>query len=572
MNEPPNEPPAAQPARGTSLSPAEREALGSPIGYIVGETHPMEFTFVTDQQSVPPRLEYITVPDVPERINGELVPVELLAQVHEIGISSPVISDQLSFGETETLLRNRYGALPKVLCRAKVVGYLVDGKVHTSRSAALPGQAVHVASDGLLEAFFSNNVRAGMEVGTLITRDSVPVLLDPNGLRRHLAVIAQTGAGKSYLVGKVLESLLDLGGTILVFDPNSDYVQMRKAQEDKDKAYAVARPVELADRIDVFRIPGLQGRRYPDEMVGLTEEFTVKFSSLEPDEVAELAGVPSSAANIRKAIQDACKKLRKDGSDYRPTELKEQLNWAAANDQDLDWRTGAMRAVKYVEILENYPIWGFKDVDVDHLIKPRHMSVIDLAGADKSVSAYVVDRALRSIWARATTGQLVHPVFVVLEEAHNLVPADRERRESLSSRIINTVASEGRKFKVFLVVITQRPSKIHQDTLSQCGSQLIMRLTNPDDQIAVQKASEAISSDLLRDLPALDQGEAIVLGTLTRVPAMIKVGRRRSAEGGSDVDLVEALRQASQDSRLDKVLEESMAVVRGASKRQEEEW
>jgi uncharacterized protein len=99
-----------------------------------------------------------------------------------------------------------------------------------------------------------------------------------------------------------------------------------------------------------------------------------------------------------------------------------------------------------------------------------------------------------------------------------------------------------------------------------------MRLTNPDDQIAVQKASEAISSDLLRDLPALDQGEAIVLGTLTRVPAMIKVGKRRSAEGGSDIDLVEALQQAAQDSKLDKVLEESLAVVRKVSAREEEEW
>ena len=556
------------------MTPTQNAELRTqnPIGYIVGETHPMEFTFVSDRQSTPPRLEYVTVPDVEERINGQLVPVELLAQVQEIGVSSPVISDELTFGETKTMLDNRYGALPKVLCRAKVVGYMLDGKVHTSRSASLPGQAVYVAADELLESFFSNNVRAGMEVGTLITRNSVPVLLDPNGLRRHLAVIAQTGAGKSYLVGKVLESLLDLGGTILVFDPNSDYVQMRKAWEDKDKPYAIARPTELSDRIDVYRIPGLQGRRYPDEMVGLSEEFTVKFSGLEPDEVAELAGVPSSAANIRKSIQDACKKLRKDGTDYRPAELKEQLNLVAGMDQDPDTRTGASRAVKYIEILENYPIWGFKDVDVEQLIKPRHMAVVDLAGADKSVSAYVVDRALRSIWARATTGQLVHPVFVVLEEAHNLVPADRERRESLSSRIINTVASEGRKFKVFLIVITQRPSKIHQDTLSQCGSQLIMRLTNPDDQIAVQKASEAISSDLLRDLPALDQGEAIVLGTLTRVPAMIKVGKRRSAEGGSDIDLVEALQQAAQDSKLDKVLEESLAVVRKATAREEEEW
>ncbi|MDE3076419.1 MAG: ATP-binding protein [Chloroflexota bacterium] len=532
----------------------------------------MVFTFVADRLLAPPRLEYVTVPDVEERINGELVPVEVLAQVQEIGISSPVISDELSFGETETLLRGQYGPLPKVLCRAKVVGYMLAGKVHTSRSAALPGQAVFVATDSLLQQFFSNDITAGMEVGSLITRDTVPVLLDPNGLRRHLAVIAQTGAGKSYLVGKVLESLLDLGGTILVFDPNSDYVQMRKSHPDKDRAYAVAEKSDLADRIDVYRIPGLLGRRYPDEMVGRSEDFTVKFSTLEPDEVAELAGVPSSAANIRKCIAEACKKLQKDGTDYRPAELKEQLALVAGMDGDPDTRTGASRAVKYVEILENYPIWGFKDVDVEHLIRPRHMAVIDLAGADKNVSAYVVDRALRSIWARATTGQLVHPVFVVLEEAHNLVPADRERRESLSSRIINTVASEGRKFKVFLVVITQRPSKIHQDTLSQCGSQLIMRLTNPDDQIAVQKASEAVSSELLRDLPALDQGEAIVLGTLTRVPAMIKVGRRRSAEGGSDVDLVEALKQASEDSKIDRVLEESISAVRRAERRQEEEW
>jgi len=555
------------------VSQTNQSAGERPAGFIVGETHPMEFTFVADRLATPPRLEYVTVPDVEERINGELVPVEVLAQVQEIGISSPVISDQLSFGETETLLRGQYGALPKVLCRAKVVGYMLAGKVHTSRSAALPGQAVYVASDALLRQFFSNDITAGMEVGSLITRDSVPVLLDPNGLRRHLAVIAQTGAGKSYLVGKVLESLLDLGGTILVFDPNSDYVQMRKSHAEKDKAYAVAEKTDLAERIDVYRIPGLQGRRYTDELVGHSEDFTVKFSTLEADEVSELAGVPSSAANIRRCISEACKKLQKEGVDYRPAELKERLALVAAMDGDPDMRTGASRAVKYIEILENYTIWGFKDVNVEHLIRPRHMATIDLAGADKNVSAYVVDRALRGIWARATTGQLVHPVFVVLEEAHNLVPADRERRESLSSRIINTIASEGRKFKVFLIVITQRPSKIHQDTLSQCGSQLIMRLTNPDDQIAVQKASEAISSDLLRDLPALDQGEAVVLGTLTRVPAMIRVGARRSAEGGSDVDLVEALRRANDDARLDRVLEESITVLRSAERRrQEEEW
>jgi DNA helicase HerA-like ATPase len=109
---------------------------------------------------------------------------------------------------------------------------------------------------------------------------------------------------------------------------------------------------------------------------------------------------------------------------------------------------------------------------------------------------------------------------------------------------VNTVAAEGRKFGVFLVVITQRPSKIADDTLSQCASQLIMRLTNPDDQKAVQRASEVISQALLENLPGLNQGEVVVLGRLTRIPAMVKVSGRVGAEGGADINLVERFEHA----------------------------
>src|SRR5260370_18292939 len=112
--------------------------------------------------------------------------------------------------------------------RGVVIGYVVNGVVSTSRSVAFPGSTGYIASDALLQQFFSADVTAGVEIGTLINRLNVPVLLDPNGLRRHLAIIAQTGAGKSYLGGKFFESLLQLGGTILVFDPNSAYFHIRK--------------------------------------------------------------------------------------------------------------------------------------------------------------------------------------------------------------------------------------------------------------------------------------------------------------------------------------------------------
>ncbi len=156
---------------------------------------------------------------------------------------------------------------------------------------------------------------------------------------------------------------------------------------------------------------------------------------------------------------------------------------------------------------------------------------------------------------------------MVLEEAHNLIPANGQTR---ASRIINTIAAEGRKFRVFLTMITQRPSRINQDALSQCGSQIIMQLTNPDDQRAVQRASEAISAELLGDLPGLNKGEAVVLGQLTRIPVMVRVTGRASAEGGSDVDIVAELRRAKQDvgaSRLAAQVRNQPVVSR-----QQEEW
>jgi len=217
---------------------------GREAGFIVGETNPLEFTFVSSQELLPPRLEYLVVPEVEEKGGGTVLSseaastrVDVLAQVVEIGVGSAILSDNLTYDETMAILRGSYAPQPKMYGRARVIGYLVNGVVRTPRSAAIPGSTVYIASDALLQQFFSADVTAGVEIGTLINRLNVPVLLDPNGLRRHLAIIAQTGAGKSYLGGKFFESLLQLGGTILVFDPNSDYVQIRKKAGQEERPY-----------------------------------------------------------------------------------------------------------------------------------------------------------------------------------------------------------------------------------------------------------------------------------------------------------------------------------------------
>ncbi len=298
------------------------------------------------------------------------------------------------------------------------------------------------------------------------------------------------------------------------------------------------------------------------------------------DEIADLAGISERATNQRGAIEQACEQLQQERADYRPEELIAKLKALASRETQTlpapgeealqngsEERRAARKAAQCLEDLVHFRIWDYQDIAIEDLLQPQKLTVLDLAGADKVVAAYAAERILREIWKRAITGRLQHPVFLVLEEAHNLIPANGQTR---ASRIINTIAAEGRKFRVFLTMITQRPSKVSQDALSQCGSQIVMQLTNPDDQRAVQRASEAISAELLADLPGLNKGEAIVLGQLTRVPVMVRIAGRASAEGGSDIDLVAELKTAREGLAAARTAER--IYHQSATPRQQEEW
>lgn len=570
------------------------------VGYIVGEVRTDQFTFVTNREIAPPRLEYIVVP-----VEEQSRRIDVLAQVTSLNVSSRLLDSSLGYAEVEAILSRLKSSPPIMQGTAQVLGYLEDKAVRFPRHAATPGTAVALAPDELLRKFFSTNVDNGIAVGSLINRPGVPVLLDPNGLRRHLAVIAQTGAGKSYTVGVVLEKLLQLGGTIVVFDPNSDYVLMRRD--------AHRNPTPFADRVEVYRLPTTQAGRITDDEIGGSKKFTIQFSKLEVDEICQMTGIAASSTNIRKAIQTVWDSLQ--GEDYTPKRFREELEriadsadayGAAASpgaprgprmlnpsigdesefdaafkkkvsekaNVEPDWFdqavppstepepaaapakkgapgklptfdaiSGAQKALKYIELLERVDIWGYEDVPMRDLLRPMTLSVVDVAGVDQWISEFIVAKVLNEAWGTAVNEGLPRPVFFVLEEAHNFVPGG-QGAQSHAASIVKRIASEGRKFGVFLVLVTQRPYKVHGDTLSQCNSQIIMRLTNPQDQQAIRQSSESISEGLLADLPGLNVGEAVVLGPLVRVPVMVKVGQRESREGGNDIDVVAALERA----------------------------
>lgn len=116
------------------------------------------------------------------------------------------------------------------------------------------------------------------------------------------------------------------------------------------------------------------------------------------------------------------------------------------------------------------------------------------------------------------------PVVIVLEEAQNYIPEkDRADKVSISKRVFERVAREGRKFGLSLLVSSQRPSELSKTVLSQCNSFIVHRLQNPDDQKYVKQLVSAASEDILQQLPVLPQQVAVIMGDGVRTPVQMRV-------------------------------------------------
>ena len=184
-------------------------------------------------------------------------------------------------------------------------------------------------------------------------------------------------------------------------------------------------------------------------------------------------------------------------------------------------------------------------------IKPGMANVLDLGQVDENMAevlvAHVFRRSLRSrkqFVRHSDNDALSYPLFFVVEEAHILAP---QNRSSNSKYWITRIAREGRKFGLGLCLVSQSPKSVDAETLSQANNMIILRLVEPKDQRHVQTASESLSEDLVKQLPSLNIGEALVLGLMTKVPTLVKINEFKGRQRGGDLNIIEQWQTKKED-------------------------
>ena len=353
--------------------------------------------------------------------------------------------------------------------------------------------------------------RARLEIGELLLAPGVPFSLDSGGFGRHTFLCGQSGSGKTYSLGVVLEQLLlETDLQLVVLDPNSDFARLGELRPDADEAQA-ARYSEATRSLAV--------RRAGDGLAILLAELepATQAAALRLDPVAdreEYAELVALTDGGEALSLERLEQVEREG------EAGRRLIGRAKNLGLHRW--GIWAGTERSSIL---PELGRDDV---------RCLVVDLGSlATREEQALASAAVLGELWRRREERR---PIMIVIDEAHNVCPARPEDPlTAIATEYAVRIAGEGRKFGLYLLVSTQRPQKVHENVLSQCDNLLLMRMNSLADLGFVSDVFSFVPQSLLEQATTFQQGESLAAGLVAPHPAFVRFGRRLAREGGGDV-------------------------------------
>jgi DNA helicase HerA-like ATPase len=364
--------------------------------------------------------------------------------------------------------------------------------------------------------------RAALDVGALVVEPEVRFALDAGGFNRHTFLCGQSGSGKTYSLGVILEQLLlETSLRIVILDPNSDFTRIAELRDDASTGESAARYAGAADEV-VVRSAGGEG----------DERLHVRFVDLDAVEQAAVLRLdPIADAAEYEALLEAVR----DRAAATVPPSSEDVGAALLGSAD-PVRQALGRRMRNL-MIDEWQVWSQgAQGSLQDLAAPGgpRCLVVDLGSLPTpGEQAIAAESVLATLWRNRTARE---PVLVVIDEAHNVCPAEPpDAVTRLSTELTARIAAEGRKFGIYLLVSTQRPQRVHELIVSQCDNVVLMRINAAADLRFIGETLSFAPPGLLARSTGFGLGESLVAGKIASHAALVKFGPRLAREGGSDV-------------------------------------
>src|SRR6266852_5664838 len=394
------------------------------------------------------------------------------------------------------------------------------------------GDAVELITNQELRTVYAPSGSDQIDVGTLQQDPSVIAYVDVEEmLSKHFAVLGSTGVGKSSGVSLLLNEILKARPTLRVFllDVHNEYGRC------------------FGDRALVLNPRNL---KLPFWLFNFEEIVDVLFGGRPgvPEELDILAEIIPMAKGIYTQYQNAdrigLKRLDPKAGytvdtpvPYRLVDLISLIDERMGKLENRSSRIIYHKLISRIETVRNDPRYTFMFDNanvggdtmaevIGHLFRlpanGRPMTIMQLAGFPAEVVDSVVSVLCRMAFDFGLWSDGVSPLLFVCEEAHRYVSADSKIGFGPTRRAVSRIAKEGRKYGVYLGLVTQRPAELDATIISQCNTLFTMRLANDRDQALLRSAVSDAAANLLSFVPSLGTREVLAFGEGVALPTRLR--------------------------------------------------
>jgi DNA helicase HerA-like ATPase len=376
----------------------------------------------------------------------------------------------------------------------------------------------------------------GATIGTLHHDEAIPARISIDDmLSKHFAVLGSTGVGKSSGVAVILSAVLDAEPNVRIFlvDGHNEFGRCFGARANVVNAQTLKLPFWLFNFEEFIDVVYGGRPAVEEELEILAEHIPIAKGMYLAQRVPQSGGL----GGFKKVDPKRAGFTVDTPVPYLLADLINLVDERMGKLENRATRMHCHRLIARIETLKNDPRYGFMfenaNVGGDTMaeiltslfrLEPngQPMTVMQLAGLPSEVVDAVVCVVARMAFDFGLWSDGAIPLLFVCEEAHRYAPADRSVGFAPTRRALMRIAKEGRKYGVYLGLVTQRPGEIDPTIISQCNTLFAMRLANERDQALLRSAVSDAVANLLAFVPSLGTREVVAFGEGLPLPTRLR--------------------------------------------------
>lgn len=413
----------------------------------------------------------------------------------------------------------------------KPLGVCTENKSSKLTVPPSPGLKVYLANEKLLSKFLKFE-EIGLFLGQ-IDNPTTKVKFDLDKLfQKHLAILAQSGAGKSYLTSVILEELLDRKkedgrlATVL-FDTHGEYYSFADPTSDSKYTDYSSKTIYINSKEIKIGCTGLQSSFFHAILPNLSY---------------------AQKRELSKIIDDLKKETKGGSGPFDLRSIINKINILKVPDK--------LKGLLINEIYSLESLYLFSKTDSPSLydiITPGKLTIIDFSQeTNQKRKQTILYYFSHKLFYGRVNNENIPPCLLIVEEAHQFAPETATKENALSKNMLERIAREGRKFGCCICLISQRPVRLSSTILSQANTHIILRVTNPYDLKHIGQSSEGLDQKSIDMISSLRVGEALVVGEACSFPVFFSVREKKSKES----HLSTTLSSLSKNYEINKELQE----------------